>query len=76
MRENLVIYTGHISIGFPPMIDWICSLDGENKNAYRIWVGKSLEKQTLEEPSWIWGDNIMLHLKKTECEYGGECKWL
>jgi hypothetical protein len=41
-----------------------CSRNGENRNAYRILVGKPKEKRPLGRPRRRWKDNIRMDLKR------------
>jgi hypothetical protein len=38
---------------------WPCSTNGENRNAYRLFVGKPEGKRQLGRPRRRWVDNIM-----------------
>jgi hypothetical protein len=40
-----------------------CSTNGENRNAYRILVGKPEEKRPLGRPRSRWVDNIKIDLR-------------
>jgi hypothetical protein len=46
---------------------------GERRNAYRIFVRKSLEKHPLRRLKWGWENNIKMDIRETGCEGGG---WL
>jgi hypothetical protein len=39
-----------------------CNVKGENKNAYRLLVGKPKGKRLLGRPRRKWGDNIRMDL--------------
>jgi hypothetical protein len=43
-----------------------CSTNGENRNAYRILVGKLERKRTLGRPRRRWVGNIKIDLRETE----------
>jgi hypothetical protein len=45
-------------------MDGECSRNGENRNSYRILVGKSEEKRPLGRPRCRWVDNIKKDLRK------------
>jgi hypothetical protein len=40
-----------------------CSTNWEKRNAYRILVGKPIEKRPLERPRRRWVDNIKISLR-------------
>jgi hypothetical protein len=44
-----------------------CSTNGETGNAYRILVGKSEEKRSLERQRRMWVDNIKMDLREIRC---------
>jgi hypothetical protein len=50
-------------------IGWACSTHGENRNAYRILVGKPEGKRPLGRAGLRWEDNIRMDLR--EIEWGG-----
>jgi hypothetical protein len=50
-----------------------CSTNGEQKNAYRIWVGKPEEKRPLERPRRRWEDNIRMDLREIAW---GDMDWI
>jgi hypothetical protein len=41
-----------------------CSTNGENRNAYRILVGKPTGRRLLRRPRRRWVDNIKMHLRE------------
>jgi hypothetical protein len=41
-----------------------CSTIGENRNAYRILMGKPEEKRPLGRPRRRWVNNVKLHLRE------------
>jgi hypothetical protein len=41
-----------------------CSMNGEKRNACRIFVGKIEEKRPLERPRRMWEDNIIMDLRQ------------
>jgi hypothetical protein len=43
-----------------------CSTHGEQKNEYRILVGKPEGKRPLGEPRLVWVDNIKMDLREIE----------
>jgi hypothetical protein len=43
---------------------WICSTDGEKRNAYRILVGNPEGKILLGRPTSGWEDNIKMDLRE------------
>jgi hypothetical protein len=43
-----------------------CSTNGEKRNAYRIFVGKSEEKTPVGRPRCKWVDNIKMDLREIE----------
>jgi hypothetical protein len=50
-----------------------CTANGENRNAYRILMGKPERKRPLGRPKCIWLENIKLYLR--EIEWDG-MEWL
>jgi hypothetical protein len=50
-----------------------CSKNGENKNAYRILVGKSDGKRPPERPRCRWVDNIKMDLRQI---IRGDMDWI
>jgi hypothetical protein len=42
-----------------------CSTHGEERNAYRIFVGKPEGKRPLGRPRRRWEDNIKMELRET-----------
>jgi hypothetical protein len=51
----------------------ICSKYGERRGVYRVLVGKSEGKRTLESPRHRWGVNIMMDLQEVGC---GVMDWI
>jgi hypothetical protein len=51
----------------------ICSTHGENRNTYRILVGKAEGKRPLGRPRRRWEDNIKMILRIIDC---GELDWI
>jgi hypothetical protein len=47
----------------------ICSTNGEERNAYRLLVGKPEGKRPVGSPRWRWVDNIRMDLG--EVGWGG-----
>jgi hypothetical protein len=48
-------------------MDWMdetCSTNGDNRNAYRIFVGKPEGKRPLGRPRSRWVDNIKMDLRE------------
>jgi hypothetical protein len=43
-------------------MDRACSMNGEKRNAYRLFVGKPEGKRSLERPKRRWVDSIKLQL--------------
>jgi hypothetical protein len=50
------------------MMDWACSKDGETRNPYRIFVGKSLRKLPLGRLRRRWNCKIQMDCGKVSCE--------
>jgi hypothetical protein len=46
-----------------------CSIHGETRNTYRIWVGKPEGKRPLGRQRYRWVDNIKMDLR--EIRWGG-----
>jgi hypothetical protein len=46
---------------------------GENRNAYRLLVGKSVGKRPLGRPKRRWVDNIRMNLAEVGC---GDVDWI
>jgi hypothetical protein len=44
-----------------------CSTDAEERDVYRVLVGKSEGKRLLGRPRRRWEDNIRMDLQKVEC---------
>jgi hypothetical protein len=41
-----------------------CSMDGEKRGVYRVWVGKPEGKRPLGRPRRRWEDNIKIELQE------------
>jgi hypothetical protein len=54
-------------------MDWLCSTNGEKRNAYRLLVGKPEGKRPLGRPRCRWVDNIRLDLGKVGW---GDVDWI
>jgi hypothetical protein len=50
-------------------MDMACNTNEAKRNAYRIWVGRTEEKEPLERSRRRWVDDIKMHL--TEIGRGG-----
>jgi hypothetical protein len=50
-----------------------CSTNGENRNAYRILVGKPERKRPLGMPRYMCVDNIKMNIREIEC---GSTEWI
>jgi hypothetical protein len=46
----------------PTKMDSACSMHGENRNAYKVLVGKSDRKRPLGRPKHVWEVNMRLDL--------------
>jgi hypothetical protein len=43
-------------------LEYVCTANGRNENAYKVLVGKLEGKRQLETLRYRWEDNIKMHL--------------